>query len=181
MNRVFDADSGIEAISAGGHEDVSIVGTGANDQLDFSAVKLDGITSIDGGQGHDRITGSAGDDVIRGGEHNDVLDGGDGNDFLDGGSGNDILRGGEGDDLFVFAAGDGHDQVDGGAGWADVLQLSGDPGNDGELPWSIEINGEDVAIELADKALDIDAGASGLVTFEDGSSIAFEGIERIEW
>jgi Ca2+-binding RTX toxin-like protein len=71
----------------------SIVGTGADDQLQGTA-------------SDDLMMGAAGNDVLLGLAGNDRLVGGVGDDVLDGGRGSDTLSGGHGADLFVFSFGD---------------------------------------------------------------------------
>jgi Ca2+-binding RTX toxin-like protein len=68
----FSAASGIEQISSNGHSGVTIRGSTDADVLDFSAIQLVGITSINGGLGDDVIIGSAGNDVLKGEENGDV-------------------------------------------------------------------------------------------------------------
>jgi hypothetical protein len=102
----LSALSGIEAISTNGYSGVKIAGTTAADMLDFSAVTLSGIASINGGSGNDSIVGSIGDDVIVGA------------------AGNDSLSGHDGDDLFQVGAGAGVDAVDGGAGNDSIVALA---------------------------------------------------------
>ena len=70
----LSAISNVETITANGLAGVSILGSTANDALDFSAATLTGITLIDAGddvfqvtgtsQGFDNVTGGAGDDQI---------------------------------------------------------------------------------------------------------------------
>ena len=96
---------GVEAITAGGHSNVSLAGTTAADVLDFSGTTLTGIVSINGGSGNDTITGSVGSDSIDGGSGNDALNGGAGADTLIGGTGNDTLSGGAGADSLIGGAG----------------------------------------------------------------------------
>ena len=90
--------TGIEQISAAGFTGAKIVGTTANNTLDFSSVSLTGISSIDAGSGADTVTGSAGDDIIIAG------------------AGNDVLRGSGGNDVFRVGASAGTDTFDGGGG-----------------------------------------------------------------
>lgn len=92
--------TGVEAISSGGFAGVTIVGTGGDDLLDFSAVTLTGIKSINGLGGNDTVIGSVGDDTIIGGTNDDILSGGNGSDILSGTAGVDTLTGGAGDDIF---------------------------------------------------------------------------------
>jgi Ca2+-binding RTX toxin-like protein len=64
-------------------------------------------TTIDGGNGNDRIAGGKGVERLLGGP---------GNDSIDGNGGNDISLLGAGTDTFIWDPGDGSDTVDGGAG-----------------------------------------------------------------
>jgi Ca2+-binding RTX toxin-like protein len=72
-------------------------------------------TTIDGGDGNDRIAGGKG---------NETLLGGDGNDSIDGNGGNDLALLGAGDDTFVWDPGDGSDTVEGQAG-TDTMVFNG--------------------------------------------------------
>ncbi|HPU14921.1 MAG TPA: calcium-binding protein [Polymorphobacter sp.] len=94
------AMTGIEVVSNGGFSNVSVVGTAGDDILDFSALQLVGIKSINGLGGNDTVIGSAGNDLLIGLGGNDVLDGSGGDDILTGGLGGDILTGGLGADIF---------------------------------------------------------------------------------
>jgi hypothetical protein len=116
----------------------------------------------------------------------DVLQGGDGNDTIYGGLGDDTLYGNDGSDLFMFAKGDGSDTIYGGAGsgWTDTIQMSGvhqgyapdTPGSD----WTVHLTEGSVAANDAD-GLTLSQDADGTIHFNDGSSIVFHDIERIEW
>jgi hemolysin type calcium-binding protein len=116
------------------------------------AVRLDEIngvfadtipTTINGGNGDDRLVGGAGavtlnggngDDALFGGDGNEKLLGGNGNDTIDGNKGNDVAFMGNGNDTFVWDPGDGSDVVEGqggddtmlfnGAGGAEQVDLS---------------------------------------------------------
>jgi len=100
-------------------------------------------TTINGGNGNDRLVGGAGagtlnggngDDALFGGNGNEKLLGGNGNDTIDGDKGNDVAFLGNGDDTFVWDPGDGSDVVEGqkgtdtmvfnGAGIAEQVDLS---------------------------------------------------------
>ena len=145
----------------------------------------DGNDSIEGGAGNDRLYGQAGDDSLSGGDGNDILVGGEGDDTLTGGLGNDRSYGGDGNDVYIANPFEGSDRFDGGAGdgWTDVVKLdaNGDPGAPDDNPWTIEVNGEEVAYDLADGALDLTPDTSGVITFADGSELQFDNAERIEW
>ncbi|MCW2393507.1 beta strand repeat-containing protein [Sphingobium sp. B11D3A] len=95
--------TGIESINANGFTGVTIMGSSVADTLDFTAVALNGIVSIDGGAGNDAITGSSGNDVILGSAGNDILSGGDGDDLISGGAGNDVIDGGNGTDTANYS------------------------------------------------------------------------------
>jgi Ca2+-binding RTX toxin-like protein len=101
---------------------VNIVGSDANNTLDFSAVTLTLIDRILGAGGADVITGSSAADRIDGGAGADTLNGGGGADDLNGDAGNDTINGGAGAD--TINGGGGNDDITGGAG-NDTLQ--GDP------------------------------------------------------
>ena len=105
--------STVEAIDAGGHIGVRILGSALNDVLNFTNVTLTGIVAVDGGGGNDALTGSAGVDVIIGRGGSDTINGGIGNDTLEGGAGNDTMNGGTGLDTFRYFAGFGNDTIHG--------------------------------------------------------------------
>ncbi|MEH6593054.1 MAG: calcium-binding protein, partial [Halioglobus sp.] len=104
---------GIELIDGGAGTNI-IMGTEANNALNFSATELRNIDRIEGGAGADVITGSqwadtivggTGDDTLKGEGGDDVfiIDGGDqGADKILGGEGFDIIIGGDADDVFTL-------------------------------------------------------------------------------
>ncbi len=98
--------TGIEAISGDGYADFKILGSGAADTIDLSAIVLTDVALIDAKAGDDVVTGSAGADNIFGGSGADGLNGANGDDVLTGGTGQDVLTGGLGADRFVFLKGD---------------------------------------------------------------------------
>ena len=184
-NDVIFGNGGNDDIRAGGGNDFVSGGTGG----DF----------IDGGAGNDNLNGDEGNDDIRGGAGNDGLFGGDGNDFLDGGAANDTIVGGNGND--DLRGGDGNDSLRGGTG-AD--QIVGGAGNDTIIVTSAaegagdNIRGNDFGsvgdttdtdvldlrgagpVTISQEADPNDPGATrGTVTFGDGSTLAFQGIETI--
>ena len=136
----FGPDNGIEVISAGGQDNVTIGGNDESQTWDFSQTILAGIrwinalggndvvtgndrnNRIDGGEGHDVVDGGAGNDQILGGTGNDILTGGTGRDRLDGGAGYDYLDGGEGSDIYYV----GLDN----AGFVDEYNDTGTEGRD---------------------------------------------------
>ncbi|MCX2802075.1 putative Ig domain-containing protein [Microbulbifer thermotolerans] len=105
---VFAGEASVEVIDGNGGTD-RIVGTTANNTLDFSATELIGIASIDAGSGNDTIYGSPQADTIVGGLGSDYLVGGDGDDtflFTAGDTGADKYSGGKGDDQLLGSAED---------------------------------------------------------------------------
>ena len=172
INRTFNADNGVEEISADGHSDVNITGTTSSDNLDFSATTLTGIGEIRGGSGHDRITGTDQDDVIDGGQHNDTLSGGAGDDVIDGGSGRDTVDGGAGDDEGRLTFGEGQEDVyDGGLG-TDTLRIT---------VTEEDLTNPDVVADLV--ALQNFITENADATSENGSSQTFQhlGVTVSDW
>ena len=92
----FGTANGIERIEAGGTGGrVTLLGTWANNLLDFSTVALVGSNIvIDGLEGNDTVSGSSADDRINGGS---------GADRITGGGGADTMTGGTERDTFVFS------------------------------------------------------------------------------
>ncbi len=144
--------SGIEVIGARRNDNVTIQASDSGVNWDFSGIRLNGIESINGGDGQDVITGSANrkntifgeggsdtltggsrrdylyggedSDFLYGGDRRDFLFGGEGNDVLHGEAGHDMLHGGEGFDIFVFEQGGGRDRVLDFTDGEDLLDLS---------------------------------------------------------
>ncbi len=123
--------STVEVIDANGFAGVRILGSAANDALNFANVTLIGITSINGGGGNDTITGSVGNDVIIGQGGTDTITGGAGVDTIEGGGANDGLNGGAGNDFFRYLLGGfGSDTIGGfdanpANGGQDLIDLTG--------------------------------------------------------
>jgi Ca2+-binding RTX toxin-like protein len=88
----FRGDNRVEMIDGGGGMDI-IMGTDADNRLDFRETELRGIQHIEAGQGNDVVFGSAGDDVMLAG------------------AGDDRFVGGAGNDTYVFGRGDGVDVI----------------------------------------------------------------------
>jgi Ca2+-binding RTX toxin-like protein len=78
----FAGLTGIERIE-GEVAGLRLLGTTVDDHLDFSAVELINVASIDGGSGADTIIGSGAADLIIGGAGNDSLVGGGGSDTFE--------------------------------------------------------------------------------------------------
>lgn len=119
------AAASIEALNANG---LDIIGTTAADNIDLSGfTSANGLGTIDGGGGNDKITGTLSGEDIFGGAGNDILSGGGGADDINGGTGNDTLTGGGGDDTFIYQVNSGIDTVKdfvAGAGTDDQIDLS---------------------------------------------------------
>ena len=176
----FGASNSIENIDAGGND---VVGDWRSQTLDFSETELEDVEQIRGEGGNDKITGSSADDTISGGSGNDDLSGGAGDDVLIGGSGNDTASGGEGNDTYVMNPFDGSDYFSGGegGGWIDTIDVSEIAANDPDNPWTLVVDGMQVEYDLAAGALELNPEAAGVVSFNDGSELSFDGVERIEW
>ena len=182
----------VEEIDGGAGYD-RIQGGSGDDVMDFSSgPALNSIEEIDGGLGDDHIIGTSGDDFIEGNRGNDVLEGGEGYDTLDGGRGDDQLDlgadggeaiGGAGSDVLFFEMGDGSASFDGGTGggWTDAIQLDAPPVADGDVAWTVAVDGETVDVDPSAGVLDLAPDTNGVITFSDGSELIFEGVERIEW
>ncbi|MEM8690859.1 MAG: Hint domain-containing protein [Pseudomonadota bacterium] len=162
----------------GGFGDDTISGGNDDDVIDGGR----GNDDLQGDAGSDTIGGGAGDDQISGGDNDDSLSGGAGRDTLLGGSGADTLSGDTGDDSLV--GGDGTDILTGGEG-ADTLEGGGN--NDTIIAGGDDVvsggeTGPNTADELivnnvASVAFDPLDSENGTVTFNDGSTATFTGIE----
>ena len=115
--------------------------------------------------------------------------GGKGDDILQGGMGDDTLKGGHGDDTFVFS-----DSDFGGAAWTDTVDGQGDAGNPASdfdmidlssvsQGWVLEVDGQGQVAASGDNPSEYTNGDdfSGSITFDDGSTVAFESIEKVDW
>ena len=120
-----------------------------------------------------------------GGTGDDTFNAGTNDDTITGGLGNDILNGNDGNDLFIYTMGDGNDTVNGGAGslWTDTVQLQdsanaslGTYGTD----WTVNLTQGSIDTQDAN-GLNLSTDADGSIDFQDGRSIDFIDIERIEW
>ncbi|MES0826091.1 calcium-binding protein [Ruegeria sp. SCP11] len=179
----FGPDCGIEEISSDGYAGFRIWGTGSNDNLDFSATTLSGVTHINTMGGNDTLTGSNGDDNLFGGSGDDVVSGGAGDDHVDGGSGNDVVSGGAGNDTIVdgygadtMAGGDGADRFvlsdasasgdvieDFDPSEGDTIELAYASQMEGYESWYLTQDGDDAVLNIA-----LDDGSSyELATLQD--------------
>jgi hypothetical protein len=167
---VIYGDGGADTLYGGGGDD-SLFGGSGDDTI------IGGVAGDEDGSWNDS---RAGDDYLDGGAGHDTLHGGYGDDTLVGGQGDDVLDGGRGDDLFIFGAGDGSDSISGGQGWLDTIHLEDVAGGPSDGGWALELDSGTIE-EQASDYVRLSDGASGSITFDDGSQIDFDGIERIEW
>jgi len=115
-----------------------------------------------------------------GGKASDTLDGGSGDDILDGGAAADTLQGGLGNDLFLIDADSGNDQIHGGWCFTDTIDIGGAV-SDGQS-WLVTLeSGESYSSNDGLAFLDLGHDAAGSISFDDGTTIDFEGIEKIVW
>ena len=147
-----------------------------------------GTNNAESAGGEEIVVGYAGNDVLRGHGNEDRLIGGDGDDQLDGGSGNDILAGGRGDDtavgganndVYVFRAGDGNDHFSGGTGTDGILLAAANGGSPAPADWTLNLTSGNATWH--GDHVDLSPGATGTITFTDGSTLTFDTVERIDW
>jgi len=177
---VVYAGAGNDTIIAGDGNDILYAGTGDDSVFggagDDRADLGDGNDTFgekdggkgDAGLGNDTVFGGLGEDSIWAGEGNDSVSGGTGRDVIFGGDGNDTLGGGgDADEVFGDA---GSDTISGGAG---------DGVDGGE-----DKDGSDVdVLKLSDVKSIVFGGGdneTGTVTFNDGGTLGFTGIEAIQ-
>jgi Ca2+-binding RTX toxin-like protein len=145
-------------------------------------------TTIDGGNGNDRLVGGAGDETVLGGNGNGTLVGGAGAGTLIGGNGEDTLVGGSGAERLL--GGNGNDSIDGNRGNDAAFMGNGDdtfiwdPGDGSD---TIEgENGEDTMVfngaGVAER-VDLTANGNRLKFVRDIASITMDthGVERVDF
>jgi trimeric autotransporter adhesin len=118
------------------------------------------IENVRGGDFDDRITGNAGANVLEGRDGADILTGAGGADTLNGAGGADTFR--------LNSFGEGHDVVEEWNGAEDILSFS-------DL---LDIGAPGILDDLQAAIADIDdsgAGGDVVVTFDNGSSLTFQG------
>ena len=183
----------------GGDGDDILVGGAGNDTLDGGSgtdtvnySNADAAITVDLSDTSAQDTGSAGTDTITnienvtGSNYDDNISGNSSDNILIGGEGNDTLSGGDGSDLFIFQEGDGADIINGGAGssWTDTIELQdamggSDLGTYG-TDWTVTLTEGSIEETNSDNILFSD-DADGTINLQDGSSIDFTDIERIDW
>ena len=194
--------SGIDILSGGDGDDLLIGGSSA-DQL-FGGAGSDTASYFDSGSGVtinlntgaasggdaagdtlssiENLTGSAFADAFTGNSDANIFTGNDGNDTFQGLAGADTMYGGVGSDIFTIGHGDGNDIIDGGAGggWTDNINLLNADNSAVGSGWTISLTtGSEVADDGSTKTLSDDA--AGTITLEDGTQIAFQNIETIDY
>ncbi|MEJ6394387.1 Hint domain-containing protein [Gymnodinialimonas sp. 2305UL16-5] len=155
----------------GGADDDVIDGGSGNDTL----IGGDGSDTLAGGTGSDDLSGGTGADTLDGGEGNDILSGGGGADVLTGGTGDDNITGGTGSD--TLTGGEGADTLDGGAENDTFFANGGDVVIGGET--STDTNDELIVNNVDVVTFDPTNSENGTVTFNDGTTATFTGIETL--
>ncbi len=145
-------------------------------------------TTLDGGNGNDRLAAGSGVETVLGGNGNDSLFGGAGSSTLDGGNGNDTVAGGNGAERLF--GGNGNDSIDGNRGNDTAFMGNGDDTfiwDPGEGSDTIEgQNGTDTMLfngaGVAEK-VDLTANGNRLRFFRDVASITMDthGVERVDF
>ena len=133
------------------------------------------------GSGNINATGDTLDNTLTGNAGNNILSGGTGSTMY-GGLGNDALIGGAGDDVFIYASGHGLDSVNGSTGsWIDTISLdqSNGPLQFG-TDWTASLTSGSIVAQTANQ-LTFSPDADGTLHFNDGSTISFHDIERVQW
>jgi Ca2+-binding RTX toxin-like protein len=129
------------------------------------------------GRGADWKFGDSDDPLVDGvgpGRSGDArLQGQAGNGQLSAAATSTSANGSSGDDVFVYHAGDGDDVFNGGSG-TDVIRLESVAEG-----WTLHLRRGEILSDAAGH-LSLSAGAVGFITFADGSTLRFTGVERIE-
>jgi hypothetical protein len=180
-DNVLTGGDGFDTLTGGAGNDTLIIGEGGGEAYGEA-----GNDTLTGGSGIDLLEGGADDDILSGGAGNDSLDGGAGDDTITGGAGDDYSYGFDGHDTFVFWEGHGADNVQGGQGasWTDSIELhdSGGGSNLGTfgVDWTLSLTEGSIDSQDAN-SITLTDDADGTITLNDGSSIDFFDIERIDF
>ena len=116
-------------------------------------------TTVDGGNGNDKVGGSAGQDRIYGGAGDDTISSGGGGDKIYGDGGNDVINAGSGNDR--VCGGDGADQISGGNGRDRIYGEAGKDTCSGGSHNDIIDGGSEDDVLFGGKGDDSISGASG--------------------
>ena len=201
-DNVLTGNAGNDILSGGGGDDTLYGGAG-NDTLTGGA----GDDLFQGGSGNDNMDGGAGTDTVTyDGAANGVtvnlatgtatdgvgdtdtltsienLIGSANNDTFTGNGSVNEFTGGDGSDRFIMGEGGTMDTVHGGAGggWTDTLQLMNTDASAVGGGWTVQLTTGTVAGDDG-STMTLTDDAAGTITLEDGSQIAFDGLERIEY
>ena len=183
--------------------DDTLYGGAGNDTLTGGA----GDDLFQGGSGDDNMDGGAGTDTVTyDGAANGVtvnlatgtatdgvgdtdtltsienLIGSANNDTFTGNGAVNEFTGGDGDDRFIMGEGGTMDTVHGGmgGGWTDTLQLLNTDASAVGGGWTVQLDTGTVASDDG-STMTLTNDAAGTITLEDGSQIAFDGLEKIEY
>jgi Ca2+-binding RTX toxin-like protein len=180
---------------------VTLKGKNSSDDLNGGS----GDDFLYGKKGDDTLSGEKGNDQLFGGEGDDTLAGDAGNDILHGDEGDDVflassedtsqnidyMYGDSGNDLFVFGDFQGTANVYGnndttadGGSWVDVIEIDVQPSTaDVSGDWTLSIEGQpDQTFNPATGHGALEGGdMSGKITTDDGGTINFDDIDKIEW
>ena len=202
-DNVLTGDAGNDMLSGGGGDDTLYGGSG-NDSLTGG----DGDDLLQGGAGDDILTGGAGIDTVTydgaasgitanlatgtatdGAGDTDTLSGIENligsanNDTFTGNTSANEFTGGDGSDRFIIGEGGmGMDTVHGGAGggWTDTIQLMNADSSSVGGGWTVQLDTGSVASDDG-STMTLTDDAAGTITLDDGSQIAFDNLERIEY
>jgi Ca2+-binding RTX toxin-like protein len=203
-DNVLTGNAGNDALHGQDGDDTLIGGAG-NDTLTGGA----GDDLLQGGSGDDILTGGAGIDTVTydgaangvtanlatgtatdGSGNTDTLTsienliGSANNDTFTGNGSINELTGGDGSDRFIMGEGGTMDTVHGGAGgmggWTDTLQLMNTDASSVSAGWTVQLTTGSVAGDDG-STMTLTDDAAGTITLDDGSQIAFDGLERIEY
>ena len=183
-NDVLDGGAGADVLTGGVGLDLLDSGAGI-DTANYSSASggvnvnlATGLGSLSEAQGDtltniENLTGSA---------FNDTLTGDSGANVLNGLGGDDVMTGGDGSDTFVVGGGTGDDTIHGGAagGWTDTIQLQDTDGSAVDAGWTVTLTS---GIQIGDdgSTITLSDDSAGTITLNDGSEIAFDGIENITY
>ena len=142
-----------------------IEATGGADTLNFSAVTVSNIASVNGLAGQDELTGTPNADTLIGAAGADTLTGLGGPDVLDGGAGNDTMNGGAGNDQFRLQANFGADTVQQFNAAGDLLNVA-----------ALGVTGG-AGGNFAARVTIAASGGGTLVTITNGGSVQLAGVQ----
>lgn len=162
----FIHDAGEDVISGGSGTDTVDASSATNTiTADLEAGTLTNNSgAVDTLSGIENVIGGTGGDIFRGNDAANVFTGGDGSDTFRVGdqAGNDIIHGGTG------------------GGWTDTIQLMNANNSSVAGGWTVQLDTGSVQSDDG-STMTLTDDAAGTITLSDGSEIAFDGLERIEY